>query len=321
MTIIYQPEPVFNVYAAIGEGVFLALEQAAVDFISQANKPWVYYLGVAFGGAAAATGIPGAAAILYVVGDTVDLLLFHSKDGSDVKIFLNGIEQAVIDTFIEEEVGEFSSHSVSLAFGITNRIDIVNYPSTNPDKTSAVNWLAVGPVTVNGSGAYALPGRQNMALQTVVYRLRDSETNSPDESVPVYLDSAVTLTDVQAFSNLIAAEIDATTGSQIVGADITLPLTLPGGIKSSPVALYQNERGGLITFSSTGPRAASFRIPAILQTIMSGDAFSLSDTAIAALIARMTTVSTVNAHSVRPHTDQDYLFSAARRGVKSRRKG
>lgn len=320
---IYQPEPVFNIYAAIGEGIVLALVQAAGDFVSGSNKAWTYYLGVAFGGAAAATGIPGAAAILYVVGDSVDLLLFHSRDGSDVRLFLNGIEQAAVDTFLDQEVGEFTTHSIILVGGITNRIDIVNYASTNPSKTSPINWLAIGPVTVNGSGAYALPAREFMALQTVVFHIVDAETNSPMASCPINFESTVALADVQAAAVAIAPLLDAISGGIIDSADLTLPIDLSGAspaLKSTAETGVTNERGGLITFDTSGPRADSVRIPAISFSKMSGNEFLLTDTDVAALVTYLTTDQTINTHTVRVKTSQDYNFVTARRGVKSRRK-
>lgn len=313
---LYQPGLVFNPKLAIAGGIVYAATRAAIDFIAGENKPWSYYLGSAFGGAALATGIPGAAATLYIVGDSVDLLLLHSPDGSDVRLYLNGIEQAQVDAYVVTEVWQ---HSIigGLLPGVVNRVDIVNNVSTNPNKTSSVNWLALGSVTVSGSNAYALGG-SIANMDTIAFRLKDSEQDSVYATLPIYIPAGSTLAQIQTYSDAVAAEIDAVSGSQIVEINVTIALTIPGGVKGSPAAGSLNERGGLISFDTTGPRADSVRIPGILTTIMPGDSFLLTQTDVAALITRLTTATT--AASIRPVTAQNYQYSAARNGKKSFRK-
>jgi hypothetical protein len=314
MTIIYQPREIINVRDEIAGGIVGALIAAAADFISGNNKPWSYYLGVGIGTMAVATGIPGAAATIYCIGDTVDAVLFHSPDGSLVRVYLNGILQASIDTYAVGAIWEALNIN-GLVGGQVNRIDIVNFaPSDNEDATG-IPWLAIGPITVNGSNAYALGANH---MNTLAVRLRDAETDSPDATIPIYLSEGLTLAQVQTYADAILPEIDAVTESQIVEATVTFNLTLVGGLKSVPVAASFNERGGLITFTTTGPRADSVRIPAILHSIMGGDSFSLEDTDIAALITRLLTATT--AATIRPRTSQDYQFSAARSGKKSLRR-
>lgn len=313
---LYQPGLVFNPKLAIGAGIVYAAIRAAIDFVSGDNKPWSYYLGSAFGGAALATGIPGAAATLHAVGDSVDLLLFHSPDGSDVQIFLNGIQQAQIDAFAVT-AGWQTFRVSGLAAGVINRIDIVNLANTNPEKTSPINWLALGPVTVNGSDSFALGGSV-LGMDTLAFRLKDSEQDALYQTIPVYVNSGRTLAELQAYVDAIAPEIDAVTGSRIMEVSVVVQLTLPAGLKATPDTLVLNERGGLISFNTSGPRADSFRIPAIKPAIMPGDSFSLSDAAVAALITRLTTGTT--AANIRPVTAQGYQYTTARNGKKSFRK-
>jgi hypothetical protein len=314
MTIIYQPREIINVYEEIGGGIVGALVSAAVDFISGTNKPWSYYLGVGIGTMALATGIPGAAATIYAIGDTVDAVLFKSPDGSLVRVYLNGILQASVDTYAVGAVWEALNIN-GLVGGQVNRIDIVNFGVSPNEDATGIPWLAIGPITINGASAYAIGAT---TMDTLAIRIRDAETDSPDATIPIYLASGLTLAQVQTYADAILPEIDALTEGQIVEASITFNLTLVGGLKSTPDALSLNERGGLITFDTTGPRADSVRIPAMQHTIMGGDSFNLEDDDVAALITRLLTATT--AATIRPRTSQDYQFSAARSGKKSLRR-
>lgn len=160
-----------------------------------------------------------------------------------------------------------------------------------------------------------------MALQTVVFHVQDAEDNSPMASIPINFESTVALADVTAAALAIAPLIDAVTGGIVESADLTLPIDISGaGLKDTAEDNITNERGGLITFNTTGPRADSVRIPAISFSKMSGDEFSLTDSDVAALVSYLTTDHTINTHTVRIKSTQDYNFVTARRGVKSRRK-
>lgn len=314
---IYQPLQIFNVKENIAYGVIRALVQLAGDFIAGNLKPWAFYPGVALGNMAAATGIPGAAATIYVVGDTVDALLFHSPDGSEVRVFLNGVVVTSIDTYAAAATWELLNIN-GLLGGITNRIDFENLGNTNPEASGA-NWLALGPITVNGATASAQSASGDF-MDTVAFRIQDAEDNSPMTTLPVYIPSGLSVPTLQAIADAFAPEIDDVTGGFIAEINVTLSLTLPGGLKTLADAGHFNERGGLITFNTTGPNADSVRIPAILTSIMSGDSFSLEQANIAALIGRLTSAQTYNAVSVRPRTSQDYQFTDARSGRRSFRK-
>lgn len=157
-----------------------------------------------------------------------------------------------------------------------------------------------------------------MAYNSIVFRFKDAESDTREDSQPIYVPTGFTLAEYQAYVDAVAPEIDAASESQLVEVNMTLSMTLPGGLKGAPVAASLNERGGLITFDTTGPRADSFRIPAILHSIMPGDSFSLEETEIAAIVTRLTTATT--AANIRPRTSQDWQFSAARKGSKSLRR-
>lgn len=119
---------------------------------------------------------------------------------------------------------------------------------------------------------------------TLVTRFQDGESDTNFDAVPLHFPATPTLATLQAYFDGLAPLFDAVTGAKIVGADALYSLTLPAGLKASPVATALNERGGLMGFSMSIPNTNdSVRIPAILPAIMSGDEFSITDTDIAAL--------------------------------------
>lgn len=312
---LYLPYQVFSLREQLAAGVVQASELALQDFIAGENKPWAYYAGAATGYMAAATGITGAAATLYAIGNTINTGLFHSPDGSLATFYVNGILAAEIDTYTDQVLGEWLSFALNITPGILNRIDIVNANNPNVNKSSLVNWLALGPVETQSDTTIQLKGNN---MITLAIRLQDAEQNSPYATIPIYLPDGLTAAQVQTYADAIIPEIDALTESQVVEANVTFALTLPGGIKANPEDGAFNERGGLVTFDTTGPRAASVRIPAIDKDVMPGDSFALTAPAVAALVTRLTTSTT--AENVRPVTEQDYLYSAARAGKKSLRR-
>lgn len=127
-----------------------------------------------------------------------------------------------------------------------------------------------------------------MAVNTINFRLQDAETDSKLATFPLYVPTGFTLAQYQTFVDAAAEVVDNVTGSEIVGIDMALAMTIPAGLKGAPVAASLNERGGIIGMETAGQFNDSVRIPAILQTIMTGDSFSLSDTNIAALTLLLT---------------------------------
>lgn len=319
MPIIYQPREILNYRNLIGGPLLTVGLQAAIDFIAGNGKPWAHYPGVALGSMATATGIVGAAATLYVVGDTLDALVFKSPEGSDVRIFLNGVAQSDIATYAVTSAWETISLALS---GGVNRVDFVNVVSSVAEHTSPIQWLALGPITVYGTDAYAERSEVTDNVDTIVFRIQDSESDVKYSSVPVYVDSGFTVAQLQAFSDLIAPEIDAVTGGKIVAIEVTLSLDIPSGVSGKSIETGAlNERGGLIGFTTAGPRSESVRIPAIKRSIMSGEEFSLADGgAVEDLVTRLTTATSAAGASVRPKSANGYNLTAATYGKKSFRK-
>lgn len=311
---IYAPQLVFNVRKAL-EGAFIkAGQQLAGDFLAQNNQPWTFYVGSVFGHAAAATGIPGAAAVLYVIGDTLDYYVLKTPEGSDVKVFLNGVQVTSLPTFAATEAWELIQGLV-LDNNRVNEIVFVNDgPATGNE--SGISWMTLGPIEVINGFA---EGAQPVAYNTITFRTQDTETDgNKTKSIPVNLPTGHTLAEYQAWSDNAAPILDAALDAKIVAAELNLNLTLPGGLKGAAANNVLNERGGLLSFTTTGPRNDSVWLPGIKRSLMPGDAVNTASTEIQAVVTLLTTETT--AADIRPVTVQDYLFSDLLGGKKSIRK-
>jgi len=326
MSIIYQPQIIFNVREAVGGALKDAGLLAIAEFIAGNNKPWAYYLGATFGGAALATGIPGAAAMLYAIGDSMDFWIFKSPDGSEVRWFLNGVQQTSLDTYAATGVWELVQ-GVVLASGNVNTIEFVNYAASSNPSATGIPWLALGDFEIFGDGAVAFAGG-SPNMDTISIYTTDSESSTKRGVVPVSIPSGQTIETIQAYANIAAVRIDRMTGCEIAEMKVVLGLTLPTKsatpgateIKNAPVAGILNERGGLIAFDTAGPRNESVWIPGVRMTIMSGDAFSLEDAAVSPVVELFTTEVTANAVAIRPVSPNNYQFTSALSGKKSLRR-
>lgn len=315
---IFNPFPVFNTANALQSAFVKAGQAAAIDFLAEANKPWTYYVGSVLGHAAEATGIPGAAAVLYVIGDSLDYYVLKTPEGSDVRVFLNGIEQTSLSTYAATTAWELVTGLV-LNNNTMNEVTFVNDGPASGN-TSGISWMTLGPVSVlNGYAQETIAVPYNL----ISIRTKDSETDSKLKSVPIYLPQSVggtpvTLAQYQAWSDLNVAKVDKIIDSQIVAVEITLTLVLPGGIKSSPANNVLNERGGLLSFTTTGPRKDSVWFPGFSKALMPGDTVETSNADVQAVVTMLTTPTT--AANIRPLTPQDYEWATLLAGKRAMRK-
>jgi len=164
--------------------------------------------------------------------------------------------------------------------------------------------------------AVSIQGVLKMAdVAAIVTRLKDAETDSKLASVPLYVPQGDTIAHYQAMFDEYAELLDNVTGSQIMEASITIPLVLPGGLKATPVAASFNERGGLVQWDTDGQWSDSFRIPAILTSIMSGDTFLLTGA-----IGSLNSFLIAGDGIVIPKTRDGFEWVQALAGVKSFRR-
>lgn len=314
--IIYDPSPgwVF-LRNALEQGLIDAATLAGAQFLAEANKPWAYYGGVALGGTAAATGIPGAAWTVYAAAETLDILVFKSEEGSLIDVFIDGIATAQISTYLANEVWE--NFVLDLGNRKQARVDFVN-AGIAPGNTSGIAWMALGPFTTPDNQR-VLFGDPTMPTK-INFRLDDSETDVSTDVVAIYVTDGLENATLQAVADAWVTLIEAVTGSEIVSIDFVGNLAVNGQTRTEPDAGSVNERGGNITFTTTGPRREGFRIPAILPAIMSGNEFSTGNAQIAAIVTELTTGATYNTEVVNYFTPYGYAWSAAVAGKKSGRK-
>jgi hypothetical protein len=144
-----------------------------------------------------------------------------------------------------------------------------------------------------------------MAVNTINYRFQDSETSEKLATLPIYVPTGHTLAEYQAFADAAGSVLDNVSGAKIVAADLVLALSLTNmGIKANAVAGHINERGGLIGMENAGQWNDSIRIPAILNTLMSGDEFNLADP----LVAAVTLMLTAGNGVVFPRTRDGFVW-------------
>lgn len=155
-----------------------------------------------------------------------------------------------------------------------------------------------------------------MAYSVLRARLRDGESDPKFQTVPFYLPAGQTLAAYQTWADGALPILDGVTHSLITELTVEVPLTIVGGMKAEPVPATQNEHGGNISFTTTGPRKSSFRIPNILWSIMAGDSFDPTQSPVLELVNLLNSVQ----FGQRPRTEQDYQFIAALSGSKSQRK-
>lgn len=235
---IYEPSVAFNLADDWDEYIGIPLLGAAIllvgDFLAGENKPWSYYLGVALGSMAVATGIPGAAAVMYVAGDLVDGLLFHSPEGSHVRLFLDGVQQADIFTYAATEGWEAFQAAVP-DDGQVHQLAIVNM-GVAPGNETGIAWMAIGgPITVTGTNPQ-VQGVTNMALAEFSFQMTDAVGNTASLNLKVDKATAWNVAAAQEFVTEFTPLLDAAVGGQITAATVTIPATLPGGLKATPDA-------------------------------------------------------------------------------------
>jgi hypothetical protein len=97
--------------------------------------------------------------------------------------------------------------------------------------------------------------------------------NQKKRSLPMFLPNATTLAQAQAFMTAFATLLDNVIDGVVVDPTVTLPLTLPGGIKSSPSAGAESSRGALLDYAASGiDRIHGIWVPSWAPAGFSGNA-------------------------------------------------
>lgn len=323
---IYQPQPFFNVYAALGQGVLAALARLAADYVTGQGKPWAYYLGYGFGGSALATGIPGANAILYVVGTGALKLFFEQSPGAaDVRIFLDGVESAELQ--LNGAVVDVIEYALSIPNdGVEHAIMLLNLgtPGSVPDPT---DWLSI--LAIEAANSIQLEPKEFLPMPVVLISatIKDAKTTSNarvknTQSVAVFVDQGTqTIADLTEWHDKYLLYVDGVTDGLIIGSEMTFFPALPSGMKSAPVAGSDVQEGGLLSFSLTGSQYKdSIRVPAWKQSLFGADGQSIANSGATALLTGLL-LGTASAPADFAATDRNAIaYLAFLAGRKSFRK-
>ncbi|HRE47193.1 MAG TPA: hypothetical protein PLD47_05660 [Aggregatilineales bacterium] len=276
---IYQPYEIFDIRAALAGPILNVGWRVATDFIAGENKSWAYYAGVGLGSAAAATGIPGAAATLYVIADSFDMLFFNSPEGSLVDVFIDGLNIGAYDLF--STVANWVSLPIpSGNAGVVKRVDIVNAGISPQNVTSSIAWMALSYVQAPIGGVHT---EDKMAISVISFSVRDADGDT--YSVPFHIPSTgITLARFQQLANVLATALDDVIDGIIVSASLEFGLSLPGGLDTVPVAYCEVQKGALFNFTAAGTSYShGIYIPSFTPALFEGDSVNTGDTAVQAL--------------------------------------
>lgn len=149
-----------------------------------------------------------------------------------------------------------------------------------------------------------------MAIPTLVsFSLTDSDGET--SSLPIFVQSGLTLAQYETFVSNAAPLIDAVTGCKLNSASITIYPTLPNGLKASPAAGVENQRGANFLFNTGARYRHSIRVPGWLA--FSGQTVNLEAAGVGAFIDMLVT----GLAPVTPRDGYDNDLVSLARAVKS----
>lgn len=275
MPIIFQPDPgLFELRKLLGAGLEKALVYSALDFLARDNKPFAYYVGVATGGTALATGIPNAVATIYVVGQTLDFYVLKSPEGSNIDVFLDGVAATTISTYAVNNVWE--SVQISFAEGTQKRVDFVN-AGPAAGNVSGISWMALGGPFVLGGTAPAISEVERLQLVATTVSIKFQDAAGTVTSEAILFPDTFTLANIQAWLTSALPDFDTASGAEIIGVGITLSFDYSGlGLKATPAAGSRVSTGALLGFRATDGSPDTIFLPSLVDSLVSGGNVSVS---------------------------------------------
>jgi hypothetical protein len=152
-----------------------------------------------------------------------------------------------------------------------------------------------------------------MAVVSVLsYSIVDDDGNA--KSMPIYIPAGATVANIQAFSDAMAPLLDDVLDGVINAVTLSIGLTLPGGLKSSPVAGSNVQEGALISFDvASSNYSHSIFVPAWAQAFFSGSQVTLEDTEPGLFATQMVSGSNTIAPSDRAGLDLTSVLSGSKR--------
>lgn len=126
------------------------------------------------------------------------------------------------------------------------------------------------------------------AKAAITYRLLDATgVRKAYRDYITYDDAVATLSNLLTFVQSTAVLLDGLTDAQLLNSVLTLYPTLPGGLKSSPVAGSDVEESGAISYNLTTFPAQLYTevIPAMVQAAFTGGKIDLAQTDVASWVS------------------------------------
>jgi hypothetical protein len=146
-----------------------------------------------------------------------------------------------------------------------------------------------------------------MAISTGQFSISVIDADGNNASMPVYFeyDDATSLSSLMSFIRVTVGELDSVTDGKVQGVSMQLAISLPLGLKASPVAGSNVQEVGLISYTLSGREDRSYgqAIPAVKQASLTGKVINQAETAMAIWLARMTTPSTMT------HKNDDFGYA------------
>lgn len=118
-----------------------------------------------------------------------------------------------------------------------------------------------------------------------------TDADGDTKSVPIYFEvGTISQEDIEAAMQTMAADMDAVIDGKITAMHLTLEVALPGGLKASPVANSEVEKGALLTFdASSTPYNHSIFVPSWTPSKFSGDNVNAGAAGVATFLGDITT--------------------------------
>lgn len=152
-----------------------------------------------------------------------------------------------------------------------------------------------------------------MAVVSVLsYSILDADGNV--KSMPIYIPAGATVANIQLFSDALAPILDDVLDGKIDGVTLSIGLTLPGGLKITPVANSNVQEGALLGFDVAASNYKhSIFVPAWATGFFTGNEVDTVATEVGALATQLVTGSNSIAPSDRAGLDLVALTDGKKR--------
>lgn len=159
-----------------------------------------------------------------------------------------------------------------------------------------------------------------MAVSILSYTVRDADGDR--KSVPFYwVSSDINTADLQDASDTLATFLDGVIDGVIESASVTLGIDLPSGLKGSPVANSEVQKGALLHFTRAGTsKVWSIFIPTWTPSKFTGDVVNDGAAGVSSLTTTLVTGITESSGNVLFSDNLDNDLTAYRNGEKTFRK-